>query len=207
MEAYLKRFPAPGNCLFLKAPLMDKEVWRAMPRDQRHGDISLQAAQSKVAKAITVALHVKEALVAQKSTPKPLPEFLASINEDIVTAIPILGNAFLKIHSSLRHKVKAKISEGYRNIVQPGPSNGQVFGGKVADSVKKMTEGAKFSRMMLKNFSRQTQGRGQEYSATSWQNQDRGRGFSHQSKSLNWQGPSNPFRRGQYSSYQRRPQR
>ena len=168
MEAYLKCFPAPGNCPSLKAPLMDKEVWRAMLRDQRHGDISLQAAQSKVAKAITVALRVKEALVAQKLTPKPLPEFLASINEYIMTAIPILGNPFLDIHSSRRHKVKAEISEGYWNIVQPGPSNGQVFGGKVADSVKEMTEGAKFSRMTLKNFSRQTQGRGRGYSATSW---------------------------------------
>ena len=178
-----------------------------MSRDQRHGDISLQAAQSKVAKAITVALRVKEALVAQKSTSKPLPGFLASINELIMTAIPILGNAFLDIHCSRRHKVKAKISEGYWNAVQQGPSNGQLFGVNVADTVKEMTEGAKFSRMMLKNFPRQSQGHGRGYSGTSWQSQGRGCGFSHQNKSLNWQGPSNQFRRGRYSGYQRRPQR
>ena len=117
MEAYLKRFPATGNCPSLKAPWMDREVWRGMLCDQSHGDISLQTAESKVAKAITVALRIKEALVAQKLTPKPLPEFLASINEQIMMAIPILGNAFLDIHSSRCHKVKAKISEGYWNIV------------------------------------------------------------------------------------------
>ena len=169
MEAYLKRFPAPGNCPSLKAPLMDKEVWRVMSRDQRHGDISLQAAQSKVAKAITIALRIKEALVAQKSTPKPSPEFLASINQQIMTAFPILGKAFLDIHNSRCHEVKAKISDSYWNIVQPGPFNGQVFGGKVADAVKEMTEGAKFSRMMLKTFPHQGHIRGRGYSNSSWQ--------------------------------------
>ena len=206
MEAYLKRFPAPGNCPSLKSPLMDKEVWRAMSRDQRHGDVSLQAAQSKIAKAITVNLRLKEALVAQKSTPKPLPEFLSSLNQHIMTVIPILGNAFLDVHNSRRHKVKSKISESYWNIVQPGPLNGHVFGGKVADAVKEMTEGAKFSRMMLKNYPRSGQGHGRGYSNTSWQGQGRGRGFS-QNKSLNWQGPSNQYRRGRFSGYSRRPQR
>ena len=57
MEAYLKRFPAPGNCPSLRSPLMDKEVWIAMSQDQRHGDISLQAAQTKIVRAMTVNLR------------------------------------------------------------------------------------------------------------------------------------------------------
>ena len=69
-----------------------------------------------------------------------------------MTAIPILGNAFLDIHSFRHHKVKAKISEGYWNIVEQGPSNGKVFAGKVADAVQEMTEGAKFLGLAILTY-------------------------------------------------------
>ena len=43
--------------------------------------------------------------------------------------------------------MKSKISDDYWSIVRPEPYNDKVFGGKIADAVKEMTDGAKFSRI------------------------------------------------------------
>eukprot|EP00795_Rhopilema_esculentum_P010276 gene10276-18973_t len=143
LDPFRQRFPLPGNCQFLQVPSMDKDVWRCMSRDQKHSDISLQAAQAKIAKAMTATIRAKELLNAQKQSPMSIHEFMSNINQLLMNVIPFLGNAFLDVHNSRRYAIKSRISEGYWAIVQPGPLNGKVFGGKVADAVKEMTEGAK----------------------------------------------------------------
>ena len=60
-------------------------------------------------KATTVNLRLKEALVAQRSTPKPLLKFLKSLNQHIMTVIPILGKTLLDVHNSHHHEVKLNI--------------------------------------------------------------------------------------------------
>lgn len=142
-----EKYPRPGNCSFVQAPKMNKEIWNALTYDPRSSDLALQEVQANFLRSITPVLGVIESLYQKKDVVDSNSFDVIAMIKTLSDSIAFIGKANIGMVKFRKEAVRHNLASKFQRVCNtPTDFSGELlFGDKLPQDLKDINEGNKVS--------------------------------------------------------------
>ena len=93
LKRYHEKYKIPSNCLYLKVPMMDSEIYHHISKPSKAHDVKLQKHQKNIVKASTAVVETLNTLIGIKSNEKLSSQTLADLKQKATGSLAMLSIA------------------------------------------------------------------------------------------------------------------
>ena len=192
MKTKLEKIKKPGNCEFLAAPKLNKEVARVVMRQVNWRDVKAKKLQINTVKAITLLAETVHNVREKSLGKNAQPVEAKTLIKDLFGVIGLLGSAFLDANQLRKDMIRPELPVKYKPLCSSQQEvTEKLFGDDLAKAMKDMNQTSCLSR----DLTRKSPYKGQSRAG------GKGKAFSGHS---HWQGRQwNPNHSYKYQKYNR----
>ena len=149
LKRYHEKYKIPSDCLYLKVPMIDSEIYQHMSKPSKAHHVKLQKHQKNIVKVSTAVVETPNTLTSIKSNKKLSLQTLTELKQKAIDTLAMLSKANNYINEMRRDDVLPQLGKDIRQIRFSIPKESKtIFGEDVSKriaSVKKMQRDIKVS--------------------------------------------------------------
>ena len=139
----------PENCMFLRIPRVDPEIFASIPQQAKGHDVKLQRQQTIVVKAAVPITQLINKLMQMKVDQQMSEELIVSLKESASEAFAILSHADSQMLQMRRDDIVPYLVKEFkqlRNDVQKGSEH--LFGDNITERIASITRATRATRAL-----------------------------------------------------------
>ena len=148
LKERLDKYLRPENCVNLRTPKVNAELWKDLPATTKQADVKLASIQRAIVKA-TAALAQSTQALLKASSQKVFTDasIRAKITDQNADAMALLGHACHELSLRRRYALRPHLPKDLKGLCsETVPITDQLFGDNLTASIKETRELDKLSR-------------------------------------------------------------